>query len=341
MSDLNAERKSINEIFSNPKTKFLIPDYQRPYSWTTDHCETLWADFKEFAFPNDDVESFDEDKDEYFLGTILTFNDNGCSQQEVVDGQQRLITLLLLLRAFYDAFGESETEPRSELSKCIWRLKNYKPDFSTCKIDYEVVDDENSDSFKKIIAEGVTDKSDKSNYAENYRYFQRELTKFKLTSPDKFSIFPQRILNNCILLPIVTNSQNTALRIFTTLNDRGMPLSDADIFKAQFYKFYRAKGKVEKENFVSRWKELDRLCNKNFHPRRNFRRSILSLKLNTFTPSNAMNFRRLPMNRTLNVSATRLYLKSALTFAPQIIALPISLNTISATRMANKKSPVP
>lgn len=62
--------------------------------------------------------------------------------------------------------------------------------------------------------------------------------------------------------------QNTALRIFTTLNDRGMLLSDADIFKAQFYKFYRAKGKVEKENFVSRWKELDRLCNKNFHPRK-------------------------------------------------------------------------
>lgn len=134
MSDLNAERKSINEIFSSPKTKFLIPDYQRAYSWTLEHCETLWEDFKEFAFPNDDAESFDEDKDEYFLGTILTFNDNGCSQQEVVDGQQRLITLLLLLRAFYDAFGESETEPRSELSKCIWRLKNYKPDFSICKI---------------------------------------------------------------------------------------------------------------------------------------------------------------------------------------------------------------
>ena len=266
MSDLNAERKSINEIFSSPKTKFLIPDYQRPYSWKLEHCETLWNDFKEFAFPNNDAELFDEDKDEYFLGTILTYNDNGFSQQEVVDGQQRLITLLLLLRAFYDAFGESETEPRSDLSKCIWRLKNYKPDFSTCKIDYEVFDDKNAESFKRIIAEGVTDKSDKTNYAENYRYFQKEITNFKLESPDKFSIFPQRILNNCILLPIVTNSQNTALRIFSTLNDRGMPLSDSDIFKAQFYKFYKSKGKVEKENFVTRWKELERICNNNFRP---------------------------------------------------------------------------
>lgn len=61
--------------------------------------------------------------------------------------------------------------------------------------------------------------------------------------------------------------QNTALRIFTTLNDRGMPLSDADIFKAQFYKFFKSQGKVEKEKFVARWKELERLCNQNFRPR--------------------------------------------------------------------------
>ena len=258
MSDLNISRKNISEIFSNHKAKFLIPNYQRSYSWTINHCETLWEDLKEFAFPNGDAESFDEDKDEYFLGTIVTFN-NEYSQQEVIDGQQRLITLLLLLRAFYESFGESETGPRNELSKCIWRIKNYKPDLSSCKIIYEVVDDETGDSFKKIIAEGVADKNDKSRYAENYRFFQKKIEELKFFTPDNFSIFPKRILDNCIFLPIETTSQNTALRIFTTLNDRGMPLSDADIFKAQLYKFYKSKGKLEKENFVSRWKELERL----------------------------------------------------------------------------------
>ena len=77
-----------------------------------------------------------------------------------------------------------------------------------------------------------------------------------------------RILNNCILLPIEANNQNTALRIFTTLNDRGMPLSNSDIFKAQFYKFFSRKGKQSKELFVKRWKTLAKLCNENFHPRR-------------------------------------------------------------------------
>ena len=278
MSDLNAERKRIYDIFYNNKTKFLIPDYQRPYSWELEHCETLWNDLKAFALPNDDAELFDEDNDEYFLGTILTFM-NDYKQQEVIDGQQRLITLLLLLRAFYESLTDTKNKTRDKIAECIWKLdKHDNPDFSTCKIDYEVFDDKNAESFKRIIAEGVTDKSDKTNYAENYRYFQKEITKLKLNSPDNFSILPKRILGNCVLLPIETHSQNTALRIFSTLNDRGMPLSDSDIFKAQFYKFYKAKGKVEKENFVTRWKELDRLCDKNFRPRKGTRLDDLFMR---------------------------------------------------------------
>ena len=267
MSNLNIERKSVYEVFTKRGLKFLIPDYQRPYSWTLEHCETLFEDLKEFAFPNGDADAFDDDKDEYFLGTILTF-DNGFGQNEVVDGQQRLITLTLLLRAFYESFGESVNKTFGRIAECIWKTdRNENPDFSTCKITSEVATDENNEEFQKIIFEGVAPRDFKSNYAENYRYFQRKIKDFKLMVPDNFSLLPKRILDNCILLPIETTSQNTALRIFTTLNDRGMPLSDSDIFKAQFYKFFKSKGKSEKENFVTRWKELERLCNKNFHPR--------------------------------------------------------------------------
>lgn len=73
-----------------------------------------------------------------------------------------------------------------------------------------------------------------------------------------------RIMNNCILLPIEAESQDTALRIFSTLNDRGKPLSDADIFKAQFYKHFSKLGK--KEEFIAQWKKLEELCERIFHP---------------------------------------------------------------------------
>ena len=71
-------------------------------------------------------------------------------------------------------------------------------------------------------------------------------------------------MNNCILLPIEAESQDTALRIFSTLNDRGKPLSDADIFKAQFYKYFSGLGK--KDEFIRKWKDLEIICDSIFHP---------------------------------------------------------------------------
>jgi hypothetical protein len=75
---------------------------------------------------------------------------------------------------------------------------------------------------------------------------------------------PARILGNCILLPIEAESQDTALRIFSTLNDRGLPLSDADIFKAQFYKYYGSVG--NKDEFIAEWKKLEEITNAVFKP---------------------------------------------------------------------------
>lgn len=101
MSKLSIEQKTIRELFTDKHADFLIPDYQRPYAWGEDECATLWDDLFAFAFPNDDYEQFDSKSDEYFLGPIVTFkNDNG--KLEIIDGQQRLTTIMLLLRAFYD-----------------------------------------------------------------------------------------------------------------------------------------------------------------------------------------------------------------------------------------------
>ena len=109
MSDLNISQKNIYTIFTERGGKFLIPDYQRPYSWGREECETLLEDLKNFALP-EDGEEFDEDKDEYFLGTIVTFK-NEFDQNEVIDGQQHLITLSLLLRAYYEAFSDKNDAP--------------------------------------------------------------------------------------------------------------------------------------------------------------------------------------------------------------------------------------
>ena len=111
---------------------------------------------------------------------------------------------------------------------------------------------------------GIVEKNYVSNYAKNFRYFKEKIEEFSKMYAIYTATFVQIIMKNCILLPIEADDQNTALRIFSTLNDRGMPLSDADIFKAQFYKYYSEKGK--KNEFITKWKELEELCNKIFNP---------------------------------------------------------------------------
>jgi len=267
MSKLSVDQKTIRGIFDDRKADFLIPDYQRPYAWSEAECRTLWDDIFLFAFPENDHEKFDRN-DEYYLGPIVTFK-NDAGKMEIIDGQQRLTTLMLLLRAFYAKYGKMQDEQsrttRETIERCIWKTDEFgKPDMSALKIDSEVASDDDKEEFLKILRAGEATKEQKSNYAENYRLFQSLIDRFLSEYPSFFHYLPTRILNNCILLPIEAESQDTALRIFSTLNDRGKPLSDADIFKAQFYKFYSAMGK--KDEFIEKWKRLDELCEKLFRP---------------------------------------------------------------------------
>lgn len=176
---------------------------------------------------------------------------------------------MLLLRAFYSMFDNmkdaNSVKTRENIAKCIWKTDEFgSPDMNILKIDSQVATDKDKDEFLSILKSGMLTSEQKSKYADNYRFFQKEIDKFLKQYPSYFPYLPIRILNNCILLPIEAESQDTALRIFSTLNDRGKPLSDADIFKAQFYKFYSKLGK--KDEFITQWKELEELAEKIFHP---------------------------------------------------------------------------
>lgn len=267
MSKLSIDQKTIEALFSDKKTDFLIPDYQRPYAWEAKECQQLWEDIFSFAFPDDDYEKFNND-DEYYLGTIVTFK-NPNSKLEVIDGQQRLTTLMLLLRAFYAKFGnmkdKNSVSTKETIGKCIWKGDEFgNLNVDVLKIDSQVATDNDKDEFLKILREGAAPKEMKSKYAENYRFFEGKIVEFLSSFPSYFPYLPNRILKNCILLPIEAESQDTALRIFSTLNNRGIPLSDADIFKSEFYKTFSKQGK--KDDFITRWKVLEENCNKYFHP---------------------------------------------------------------------------
>ena len=179
------------------------------------------------------------------------------------------IIIMLLLRAFYSKFGHMQDKAsistKQNIEKCLWKTDEFgEPDMSQLKIDSEVATDNDKEEFLEILRTGIVNKEMKSKYACNFRFFQNNIDEFLSKYPTYFAYLPTRIMNNCILLPIEAESQDTALRIFSTLNDRGKPLSDADIFKAQFYKHFSKLGK--KEEFIAQWKKLEELCERIFHP---------------------------------------------------------------------------
>ena len=122
MSKLNIDQKAVKTLFSDKKADFLIPDYQRPYAWEEKECQTLWDDLFSFALPEEDSDKFNSDE-EYFLGPIVTFkNDEG--KMEIIDGQQRLTTLMLLLRAFYERYGSMKNDKATMCLAIVEQLRN-------------------------------------------------------------------------------------------------------------------------------------------------------------------------------------------------------------------------
>ena len=268
MKNIHTETRTIQQLFTDTNNHFLIPDYQRAYSWTEEECQTLWNDFCDFAFLNGDPEAFDSDKDEYFLGVIVTFC-NEREQDEVIDGQQRLTTLLLLMRAFYHELGGdngNRSKVVENLGECIWRIDELGELIkSTLKITTEILQQDANERLREILLTGTTDGADKSKYAVNYRFFQAEIRALKKELDEKtFLLLPARILTKCFLTRIRADSQDFALQMFSTLNDRGLPLSAIDIFKATMYKFYNAQGAATRDEFIEKWQRLERRTAKTF-----------------------------------------------------------------------------
>lgn len=267
MSKPNVHQKTILSLLSDYEADFLIPDYQRPYAWNQDQCQTLWDDLVNFTIPNENYEKFNHKKDEYFLGSIVAFKES--NKHEIIDGQQRLTTFMLILRAFHKEFKNRKDNDginiRKNIEKCIWKYDEFEnPLKDELKITSEVAGDDDKEEFLSILKNGNAPKEYKSQYAENFRFFENKIQEMQNYNPRNNEFIVNRLLKNCAVLFIEAETQDSALRIFSTLNDRGLPLADADIFKSKFYKLYFDKN--QKNDFIKEWKKLEEITEEIFKP---------------------------------------------------------------------------
>jgi uncharacterized protein with ParB-like and HNH nuclease domain len=250
---IEVNKQSVKQLLETGKiNKFIIPEYQRPYAWSDEQIQTLFDDLVEYTE--------NENESTYFLGTIVSY-ENENDEQEIIDGQQRITSLFLLLRALYSKLNSmKETKEvknfKGQIESALW-----EQDELTAEVDYEktlivskVMRDEGNETFASILINGIIEEGARDNYSLNYKLFTELIEKYATNEPELFFWFIRNVLNKAILLPITADSQDTALTIFSTLNDRGLALSDADIFKAKIYNHLDAEGKA---TFIEKWQQLD------------------------------------------------------------------------------------
>lgn len=257
---IEVNKQSVRALLGSGGEKpFVIPEYQRPYAWTEEQIETLFEDLWEFSITSGGTQRTGT----YFLGSVVSY-ENSNKEQEIIDGQQRITSLFLLLRAIYTKLTATKESERTAESKnfitriapAIWRTNKLTGavDYSDILLTSRVVNNKGNEILRKILKTGYAEDGAEDNYSKNYKCFQELLDKYSLKDPLNIYQFIYALLEQAILLPITADNQDTALTIFSTLNDRGLPLSDADIFKARIYNQLDSEAKKE---FIEVWKNLD------------------------------------------------------------------------------------
>lgn len=247
---LKAAEKPILDIFCD-KYLFSIPAYQRPYAWTTEQAGELLDDIRTAC----GVTGAIPDASPYFLGSIVLIKDPQKPEADVVDGQQRLTTLTILLSVLRDlASTEIANSIHSYLCQTGDLLKG------TTDVFRLTLRERDADFFRRTIQErGATANlpdartvSDaRARMVENAKFLRARLAELSDEERLRLAMY---INQRCYLVVVAASDQDSAFRIFSVLNSRGLDLSPADILKAEIIGALPAD---KQDQYTTRWEDTE------------------------------------------------------------------------------------
>lgn len=243
----------LSKIFS-ADFEYHIPGYQRPYAWTEEETGILFDDLYEF-FQTEAI-------DNYFLGSIVLIKDENKPYADVIDGQQRLTTLSILFSVMANSF---HTEAyRNNCKKYLQEEGNILEGIAAQPRIF--LRDWDQDFFSKYIQDIQLDALVQIDPVtldtEAKRHIQKNCTvlreKFSEVFNDENDLlkFTQFILTRCFLVVVSTPNQESAFRVFSVMNSRGLDLLPTDIIKSMTI------GKLpkdEEQKYTEKWEELENL----------------------------------------------------------------------------------
>ena len=252
---LEAHDKLIREIFEG-SYQFEIPDYQRPYAWTTEQATELFDDL--FSAMQD--ARVPGASSQYFLGSIVLIKEDRDPKSFVVDGQQRLTTLTILLAVLRVLMPHSA----AFLTKYLYKEGN--PSWGELNEYRLKAREEDADFFRNYIQElgGLERLVSNTDKLEDSRLRYREnatllLEKAQALSPADLNALWKFLANDCSLVVISTPDLEAAYRIFSVLNNRGLDLAPIDILKAQVLGLIRTTaGDAKSRAYAKEWSGIER-----------------------------------------------------------------------------------
>ena len=278
--EIKSEKILVKQIFSN--LWFRIPEYQRPYIWGRDEIDDLL----------DDLTFAHEEKpdQEYFLGSFVYQSKKASSipgqkfdENDLLDGQQRMTTLLMLFACIRDlsdikevkdvcsdaVYQKGSTIRRvPERTRIVFAIRETVQEFidrfikpaggtgDTSALE-EVIKYSDDRSVRNMASAIVQMRSFLSDAGRNL-------------SLDRFIGF---ILNQVLLIYVSTEDLDDAFRLFTILNDRGVPLRNSDILKSQ--NLGALTNEADKKKYAKLWEEAEGELGEDFDRFLNHIRTIL------------------------------------------------------------------
>lgn len=248
--EISANEYPLSKILSSD-FEYRIPAYQRPYAWTREECSKLFEDLYSAFLTNS--------KNAYFLGSIILIKNLRNKTYDVVDGQQRLTTLTLLISSIISRFEKEKY--KNDFIPCIKQDANVALKLS--EKPRIIVREKNKLIFNKYVLKCKINEimnspinakiSSDVNIQNNAFYFYEQL-KEHFNTDEELLKFGQYILNNCYIVTVITLSQESASRIFSVMNSRGLDLLPTDILKAEIIDKIE---KTEQNSYTALWEEWE------------------------------------------------------------------------------------
>ncbi|WP_208376777.1 GmrSD restriction endonuclease domain-containing protein, partial [Helicobacter pylori] len=230
-----------------------IPIYQRPYQWTKENCEKLLDDL---------FEDYEKDgKSDYFCGSLVLVKSDPNSKTEtydIVDGQQRLSTFILLAKVLADLYNGLDPEYLEYLQES-WKdryTERKRLSFNTIGSNAEYDFQDALEHFND--SQASKNKNNKNNYLKNAICLKNYLREKEIKNINNFI---EWLYSNVKFITIICPNIDKALRIFNVLNTRGLALNATDIFKGELLK--ELAKEEDQKKLVSRWNALSQKCSDN------------------------------------------------------------------------------